>query len=205
MIWEIRKSNLLLLLDKYRTQTALGAATGVEQSTISGVLNDHRNVGHEVARRIEKALYLGEGWMDQEHTHVDRRMAGEEHHPLPVYTEAHVLAWCQEGGRPPSGSVRYMHCPIPCSSLSFVMRVGWPDMEPDLRPEDWVFADPERTPQHNNIVLAFSEDRIVLRQYCKINESVPAYLRRHNPITAVVLEDTTRITATIIFSGRILT
>ncbi|MHB8408946.1 MAG: S24 family peptidase [Acidiferrobacterales bacterium] len=47
-----------------RLQKTFGTRTGVPPSYISQVCSQKRNIGHEVARRIEGALGLPSGWMD---------------------------------------------------------------------------------------------------------------------------------------------
>ncbi len=67
LLSQTRFQNLVWLMNKHkelRKQKDLGARTGVPPPYISQVLGNKRNIGHEVAKRIEAALGLPDGWMD---------------------------------------------------------------------------------------------------------------------------------------------
>lgn len=59
-----RRNNLKRLLADYRTQREFGAAAGLSVNQISHILNGVREMGEEIARRIESALGKPLGWMD---------------------------------------------------------------------------------------------------------------------------------------------
>ena len=60
-----RRDNLKRLLADYSTQRDFGEAVGLAGSQISHILTGRREMGDEIARRIEKALGKPLGWMDR--------------------------------------------------------------------------------------------------------------------------------------------
>ncbi|MCB1919605.1 MAG: helix-turn-helix transcriptional regulator [Candidatus Competibacteraceae bacterium] len=69
-----RREHLKRLLADYRTQREFGEATGLAVNQISHILNGVREMGEEIARRIESALGKPLGWMDAD---PDRKLAPE--------------------------------------------------------------------------------------------------------------------------------
>jgi plasmid maintenance system antidote protein VapI len=67
----IRKSNLLAQIDRFDSQRAFAEQAGLAPAHVSQMVTERRNMGDEVARRIEKNLDLAEGYMDLQHQPVD--------------------------------------------------------------------------------------------------------------------------------------
>ena len=72
---EIRRTNLRLLILEYGTGVALAAQCGTSASYLSQILirfktesGRSREVGTELARKLEKGCKKPEGWMDVVHT-----------------------------------------------------------------------------------------------------------------------------------------
>ena len=75
-IRDIRKDNLKYIIDTRFSGVVnrTARAIGVQQSQIARVFAKgeyRRNVGDNLARRIEMSLNLEEGWLDQEHASAD--------------------------------------------------------------------------------------------------------------------------------------
>jgi len=72
---EIRRDNLLIAIERFRTASALAERAGVAAAYLSQIKNQTpdsktgkaKAMGDEVARKIEKALTAPEGWMDVAH------------------------------------------------------------------------------------------------------------------------------------------
>lgn len=62
---EIRRDNLQRLLAGYRFQRQFAEATGLAAAHVSQMVNGTRDMGEDVARRVEKALGLPANWMDR--------------------------------------------------------------------------------------------------------------------------------------------
>lgn len=67
----IRRENLRTLAARYPTQAEFAVACGTAPSVISLIIspNPKRNLGHQLARRIEEAVGVEAGWLDQVHDH----------------------------------------------------------------------------------------------------------------------------------------
>lgn len=69
-----RRENLKRLLADYNTQRDFGNAVGLAVTQVSNIVTGVREMGEEIARRIESALGKPPGWLDrvdldQEPTH----------------------------------------------------------------------------------------------------------------------------------------
>ena len=61
-----RRNNLKRLLADYPTQRHFADAVGLSVAQVSHLLTGFREMGEEIARRIEEALKLEMGWMDRD-------------------------------------------------------------------------------------------------------------------------------------------
>lgn len=69
-IHDIRKANLILLRAEFDTAAALAEAAGTSPSYISQIVSKKatREIGDDLARRLEKAAHKERGWMDHNHS-----------------------------------------------------------------------------------------------------------------------------------------
>lgn len=63
----IRKENLLAQIARFGTQRAFAEQAGLATAHVSQMVTNRRQMGDEVARRIEKKLNLTDGYMDLQH------------------------------------------------------------------------------------------------------------------------------------------
>ncbi|MBT2972157.1 MAG: hypothetical protein B6D72_05045 [gamma proteobacterium symbiont of Ctena orbiculata] len=63
----IRKANLLAQIARFGSQRAFAEEAGLVPAHVSQMVTERRNMGDEVARRIEKNLNLADGYMDLQH------------------------------------------------------------------------------------------------------------------------------------------
>jgi phage repressor protein C with HTH and peptisase S24 domain len=68
-ISEIRRDNLLLLKEEFRTYRKISDLSGTDPAYLSQIINKHddRGMGDELARKLEVGCGKGHGWMDQDH------------------------------------------------------------------------------------------------------------------------------------------
>lgn len=66
-IKDIRRNNLLKLKAEFGSFAALAKRTNTDASYLSQVNIKARDMGHDVARRLESALGKTPGWMDTQH------------------------------------------------------------------------------------------------------------------------------------------
>ncbi len=71
---EIRRANLLLLIAEAGSAAALAHRAGIDETYLRNIKNAVREMGDELARRIEEKLEMPHGWMD---TQQDR---ATDHH-----------------------------------------------------------------------------------------------------------------------------
>ncbi|MEW8506848.1 MAG: hypothetical protein AB2598_09065 [Candidatus Thiodiazotropha sp.] len=67
----IRKANLLAQIARFGSQRAFAEEAGLVPAHVSQMVTERRNMGDEVARRIEKNLDLADGYMDLQHQRGD--------------------------------------------------------------------------------------------------------------------------------------
>ena len=65
-IREIRRENLIRLVHSYKSQRQFAQSVGLVPSHASQLLSGKREMGEEVARRIEEALGMPDGFMSLE-------------------------------------------------------------------------------------------------------------------------------------------
>jgi len=80
-IKQIRRTNLLLLMERERSKAAFARKVGTDPAYISQILSEktRAEIGDTLARNIEKAYELTHGWMD------NFPAAAEEVHLLGVF------------------------------------------------------------------------------------------------------------------------
>lgn len=83
-ISSIRRQNLLSLL-KGRSKRVCAELWGTSPSYVSQMLSDKptRNIGDDMARRVEVAELLPHGWLDQLHDESNRTLLNNVH-TLPI-------------------------------------------------------------------------------------------------------------------------
>lgn len=70
---DLRRSNLMDLVERYDTQHQFAAAAQIDPGHLSRILSGTKAMGNLLARRIESRLDLPESWLDQAH-HEDQRI-----------------------------------------------------------------------------------------------------------------------------------
>lgn len=71
---EIRRQNLLLILASlggHGGQKKLSEKTGIHHTYISSLRVGNREMGEETARKMESAMGLSAGWLDQPHSGIE--------------------------------------------------------------------------------------------------------------------------------------
>jgi phage repressor protein C with HTH and peptisase S24 domain len=105
---DTRHQNLLALIAEHGTTAKLARKTGKSEAQLGQLANRHlhsktgkpRNIGSEVARDIEAALNLPQGWMDQPHD-------AESHvrEPTATFEVTPIFAWQHADELPPGDFV----------------------------------------------------------------------------------------------------
>ena len=64
---DVRRNNLLILIEKFGKKSKLALASGTSADYISQIANKHRDMGDAFAESLETGLNLPTGWMDDIH------------------------------------------------------------------------------------------------------------------------------------------
>lgn len=190
----IRAKNLESLIAESESVKACAAKIGVDPSYISQIRSGLKNIGHQVARRCEKAWGKPEGWMDANHdTAADDRFeiqqdrktyiqASTEMMSVPVISSVQAGSWC-EASDPflPGDADEWVPCPTKHSARTYALKVKGVSMEPEFFQGQIIIVDPEVSPDSGRFVIAkkSSENEVTLKQL--IREGGVNYLKALNP------------------------
>lgn len=153
-IAEIRKENMLSLIEGYKTQTEFAELVNTDPAYISQLKKGAKKTGERItmgdtlARSIETALNLPYGWMDrQHHTTIHNQFNNSGY----------------VGGSVSQSVVNnnYPDCPIDEDWFEIANN----DMFPTFVIGDRIRMDEKREPQAGNYVLAECDGLQVLRKY----------------------------------------
>lgn len=68
---QVRRANLLALIDALGSAEAVAAATKTDATYVRNIKNAEREMGDKLARRFERLLEKEAGWMDRPHLSGD--------------------------------------------------------------------------------------------------------------------------------------
>lgn len=88
-----RHRNFAALVERAGGTTEMAALLRTQKSYVSAMANDKRGVGDEIAARVERALGLPPGWMDQEHQHPHAGRALDQDLSLAAAILPPLLTW----------------------------------------------------------------------------------------------------------------
>lgn len=90
-IQDIRRQNFARLLAEYETNKAFADATGLPAAFVSQIKTGRRDIGEEVARKMERNLRLHHGYMDVSHNEPGVAEAGPSGNVARAATP--IVAW----------------------------------------------------------------------------------------------------------------
>lgn len=183
---DIRRENLGILVFRNGRKSGqvkeFAIAHDLSPAHVSQMLNGHRAMGDEVARRIEDAQHLVRGWMDTAHHSVSEtlagyrldnaRHAGEETRELPVISYVQAGTWSDATDPYAKGQgMDYIAVDADLarslSRSSFALVIEGDSMLDLFQPGDVVVIDPEVAPLPGDFVVAKleREDRATFKKY----------------------------------------
>lgn len=176
-----------LLVEKHLRLTDIADLLGKAPAQVSafGGKNPTKGIGNQIAREIEKALDLHDGYLDLPFgigefsntiplSHTGRR--------LPVIGSIAAGAWCvQESLFDPRDAEEWIEVPGPVGPRAFILRVEGISMEPKFVEGDKVVIDPslEALPGHFVAAKRSSDHAATLKQLKQEGEE--QYLYALNP------------------------
>lgn len=183
---DIRLENLAALVFKSARQSGqvkeFAIAHDLSRSHVSQMLNGHRAMGDEVARRIEDAQRLPRGWMDVHHPAVgedaahykldNARPAGDETRELPIVSFVQAGSWSEIADPYAKGhgldSIAVdADLARSLSRSAFALVIEGDSMLDLFQPGDVVVIDPEIAPVPGDFVVAKldREERATFKKY----------------------------------------
>lgn len=173
---EIRRENARWLASKAGAKIAFARLVGMDASQVSQIIGPtpSKNIGNSIARRIEQAHHLPEGWLDTLHAEINAG-ATPAASPDEVKKFDQNVSPARLGGRPipvisavQAGALKDMETPYApgagfaieyvddenLSRWAFSLEVEGESMTPEFRPGDRVIIDPELAPNPGDFVVA---------------------------------------------------
>jgi SOS-response transcriptional repressor LexA len=182
-IYEVRRENLLRLISERfeASQTKLADALCVRPNYISRLCNAHKNIGDELARKLEYIAELSAHWLDQDHAEQALASAASRHR-VPLVSWASVAkSRLKETPHVEDGAM-LLPSPIACSERTVILKVQGVSMLPRFHEGDLIFVDPEADPAaHSGFCIAMHAGAVepICRQL--FEEGGRMYLRALNP------------------------
>jgi SOS-response transcriptional repressor LexA len=224
---QIRLQNLEILIAEAGSGLNLARKAQTSGSYLSQVRRQlptakgtPRNVGDELANKLEQAMGKPDGWMDEPHEDLlTRVMAKKDGRPnveagpdikglYPLISWVQAGEWSEIAGRFDSDDAQdWLPCPVRCGKGTFVLRVKGQSMEPRFQDGEYIFVDPELAADNGRFVVVRLEDTHEATFKQLIVESGRMYLKALNPDWPTRIIEVTEdafICGVVVFKGEII-
>ncbi|MGX8939310.1 LexA family protein [Symbiopectobacterium sp. Eva_TO] len=211
---EIRRDNARKLRDSVGGNNSFATFIDRESTQVSRIIgkNPTKKIGDDLARHIEKCFSLGVGWLDSEHqvsAHVAVNNISETNLAIRMVP---LISWVQAGSwssiqdtEEDDNFLQQYPCPVPCSEMTYILRVVGDSMIEEYSPGDMIFVDPEVEAIHGDDVIALLLDSGEATFKRLIEDSGKKYLKALNknwPEQYIQVNGCCSIIGTVIFSGK---
>lgn len=186
-VQEIRRARLIRLIESMKTQKAFADATDLAPAHVSQMVNGVRQMGRDVARRIERLLKLPHGEMDRPLDEPNVLPAAAHVSSVPLISWVQAGSWCEivdsyapgEGEKPVYTTKRV-------GPHAFALRVRGDSMEnPKGRPSypegSIIIVDPDRPAVSGSRVVVRLEDSEEATFKVYVEDAGRRYLKPLNP------------------------
>ena len=192
-IKKIRLVNLNKLIKKHSSQRNLSDLIDVDSSYLSQIKNpsNPKNIGEKMARKIELALNLTNGWMDQpedkESIHANTEQGPDITGKVPLISWVQAGAWEEViDNFHPGDAEDWIDTTANVSSQSFALRIKGDSMTnphgtPSIPEGSMVVVDPNAHCDNGNIVVARLEDSMEATIKKLVIDGGQRYLKPLNP------------------------
>jgi SOS-response transcriptional repressor LexA len=214
---QTRRNNLAALLAARGARKALAEAVDSDPAYLSQLLSPRikADMGHDLARRIERALGKPPGWMDQPHDDAPRvaEPAGEYQATVREVRVYPLISWVQAGdwadivtdGLPAHAAQEWHPCGVRCGPRTFVLRVQGQSMEPRFTEGELIFVDPDAEARNGSFVVVRLDDAHQATFKQLIIEGDRRYLRPLNdrwPDPIIEINGRATLCGVVVFQGR---
>lgn len=221
---QTRLDNLEILIAEAGSALALAQRAGTSGSYLSQVRRQlptakgtPRNVGDDLAGKLELAMGKPEGWMDQPHADLLAMIKGGQEGAPNVELAPDIkglyplISWVQAGewseivgafGR--GDAEDWLPCPVRCGKDTFVLRVKGQSMEPRFHDGEYIFVDPDVAADNGRFVVVRLTDsqEAIFKQL--IVEGGRMYLKALNPdwpTRIIEVTENAEICGVVVFKG----
>jgi len=171
-IGAVRRHNLELLVKEFGTLEAVaekGETTSVylsqvRKQTVDAKTGRPREMGSQIARRLEKGAGKPGGWMDEDHSAAGNVIAVDRAGSVPVISWVQAGNWAQiVDNFQPGDADEWLPCPFKHGPKTYVLEVrGYsmhnPGGDLSFKDGDKIFVDPDREAMHRSLVIARLDD-----------------------------------------------
>ncbi|WP_440863065.1 LexA family protein [Symbiopectobacterium purcellii] len=211
---EIRRDNARKLRDSVGGNNSFATFIDRESTQVSRIIgkNPTKKIGDDLARHIEKCFSLAVGWLDSEHqvsNAVNINNISETNLEIRMVP---LISWVQSGSwtsiQDPEKDDNFLQqypCPVPCSEMTYILRVVGDSMIEEYSPGEMIFVDPQVEASHGDDVIALLPDSGEATFKRLIEDSGKKYLKALNknwPEQYIQVNSRCSIIGTVIFSGK---
>ncbi len=165
----IRRANLVALLEQHDRDVDFAELCGLAPGHLSQMKTSKREVGDEVAARIEQRLRLEPGWMDRDHS----RRAAEDRTPYLASQRVPVVGTAQLGDdgywlelEYPTGSGDGFVDYPSRDPNAYALRCKGDSMRPRIKPGEFVVAEPnQRYNPGDEVVVKDRRGRVMVKVF----------------------------------------
>ena len=213
-IKEIRRINARSLRDAAGGNSSFAEQIDRDPTQTSRFMGENatKGIGDDMARHIEKCFDLPVGWLDKEHLSATNEPSVEPTYISSQFAMVPVISWVQAGAwteisysEKDMTSAERLPCPVPCSSMTYVLRVIGESMIEEYKQGDLIFVDPEVIPTHGDDVIALLTDTGEATFKRLVEDGNNRYLKALNaswPEQYLKINGNCTIIGTVIFSGK---
>lgn len=211
---EIRRDNARKLRDSVGGNNSFATFIERESTQVSRIIgkNPTKKIGDDLARHIEKCFSLGVGWLDSEHQVSNTVAVNNISDTNLAIRMVPLISWVQAGSwtsiqdtEEDDNFLQQYPCPVPCSEMTYILRVVGDSMIEEYSSGEMIFVDPEVEATHGDDVIALLLDSGEATFKRLIEDSGKKYLKALNknwPEQYMQVNGRCSIIGTVVFSGK---
>jgi len=200
-IGEIRRLNVVALVERYGSQRQLAKSMGVSGGYVYQIVKGIRNLGERSSKKFEGRLNLPEGWLselpDNQETNIKKP-------PAPPRQIVPVITWedAPMGQERPKSAIT---AAWDCGTTCYALEVESDAMCPEIPVGAVVTVSPNHKPQHGDIIVyrGVNGGSATMRHY--LIDGGEVYLKSANNLYPLLpLTDQTILGTVMFFQKRLI-